>query len=163
MKSKKILIVSVILIAVTIFFLNLKSRQPDENSLETLSGIDSDNNGVRDDVQIWIEQKYSKPEKLKVAYTDYALVQQNLMRAIENNTLSSNHLQAKYNALDCLSFLQPRRLANDIALELDLITLNTSDRLETSKKEWELIDEVDNSVKVSELGSKCSERVKSTQ
>ncbi len=156
--NKKFLACFIIVIHIILSYSYIKydNTKTTKNIQHTLSGIDLDSDGIRDDVQEWISERFSKNSQLESAYKRYAIAQQNFMKSVENNSLTPKNLQDKYDTLDCLSFLQQDRTANDIVLELDLIILNTIERLEASQKEWSLVDGVDNSVKISEFESKCS-------
>lgn len=95
----------------------------------TLEGIDSDRDGIRDDVQRFITLTYSKPEDkpLRSALREYAAYQQ--QRLINSNNSMKVSLAVEYSktAVGCITYFQPTS-AVDILLDIDAQILNTEQR-----------------------------------
>ena len=96
----------------------------------TLAGIDSDGDGVRDDVQRYIGLSYPQSAKERAALTQAAL-------ALEDELIGSgNGVKEVGDALDCLSYTLMTsdadavegKKAHDVYLSLRAVVLNTPDR-----------------------------------
>jgi hypothetical protein len=96
----------------------------------TLSGIDSDGDGVRDDVQRYIGLTYPQSAKERAALTQTAL-------ALEAElTGNSNGTQQLTNAMDCVNYILMNsdadvaggKAARNVYLSLRAVVLNTADR-----------------------------------
>jgi hypothetical protein len=103
---------------------------PGEPGKTTLQGIDSDGDGVRDDIQRYIGLTYSQSAKERAALTQTAL-------ALEAQlTGTSAHTQQLDNAMDCLSSalmtsdadVVGGKIALDVLLSLQAVVLNTPAR-----------------------------------
>ena len=71
-----------------------------ENS-KTIAGIDSNTNGVRDDVEIYIYTNYSKPEEQK-ALMQFAKMEQNALLTVKTKEDVSNiYYPAMSKAISC--------------------------------------------------------------
>jgi hypothetical protein len=106
----------------------------------TLLGIDSDNDGIRDDVQRWINENLSnKPIELKLAYKQYAVAFQSSLPISndKNASIFASHTNLK--AQGCLYgvgellLVQPKELI-EIRTKIKLMFLNTKERIEASLK-----------------------------
>jgi hypothetical protein len=101
---------------------------PGEAGKQTLAGIDSDNDGVRDDVQRWIGlENYSVPTTLPVLSSYAALVQ----RFVVNVFDESAALKARDERVaisDCWDFLMPQDDGRALT-RIEILTLNTPSRL----------------------------------
>jgi len=97
----------------------------------TLAGIDSDNDGVRDDVQRWIVMTYSNSQKTRAALKQMAKAKQLvLLNAADQVNARANALVGD-KAAYCLSYVREQVLgisgsdAYDIKAEMRAIYLNT--------------------------------------
>jgi hypothetical protein len=71
---------------------------PGPAGLQTLAGIDSDRDGVRDDVQRWIAVTYPGSAKTRAALTQVAI-------ALEGEVVgTASSYQLLSNAIDCMNF-----------------------------------------------------------
>lgn len=100
---------------------------PGEAGKQTLLGIDSDNDGVRDDIQRYIYYTYPDEEKARLALTEVAKQFQILLTqsgdpiaALDNATKNARHLE-------CLYFIKGE-IAGDITTALRAEILNTRER-----------------------------------
>lgn len=90
----------------------------------TLAGIDSDNDGVRDDVQRWIALTYPHSQKTRAALTqDTKAMQQILLDAAYPIKSYKDALQDN-RAMQCLSYIRPNDFYHVLA-EHKAILLNT--------------------------------------
>lgn len=99
---------------------------PGEAGKQTLAGIDSDNDGVRDDVQRWIGLLYSDLPTASQVITRYAIVSQQMLGAGDTHTaLDINDIRRRASA--CWRYHYPQ--ANSVLEELKSVLLNTDQRL----------------------------------
>jgi len=120
-------------------------RLPPEPDLKinnsTFLGIDSNNNGVRDDVERWIYEKYGKMHPVNVAVgMEAAKVYQKI---IDSPKDAKNHNKVSFGILDCEEYLHydaPNSIKELILKEINneyfrkSIIFNTKDR----KKQYEI-------------------------
>jgi septation ring formation regulator EzrA len=117
---------------------NTDSTLPDQNS--TLLGIDSDKDGIRDDVQAWINTKYQNQPAVKQAANQFAKALQN---GIANKDNVSSSIAATYKKLDadtCLYETLVERGATDkqataVSEKLELMHSNTKERILAAQKQ----------------------------
>jgi hypothetical protein len=100
---------------------------PGEAGKATLAGIDSDNDGVRDDVQRWIALTYPNSAKTRAALTQGTInVQQALLYADDKeHSIQIATDNSRY--VECLTYIFPDD-APDIGAALLAETLNTDSR-----------------------------------
>jgi hypothetical protein len=102
---------------------------PGEAGKATIAGIDSDNDGVRDDIQRYIAQTHSNSEKTRAVLTQYAKVAQNALLDADDKELSIQHAEEWNRSIDCLDYVassyQDMSKKSD---ELDAVILNTDER-----------------------------------
>jgi len=100
---------------------------PGEAGKQTLLGIDSDNDGVRDDIQRWIYLTYPDNEKLRLGLSQYARgFQQILARGGDPEAVRELAAQSTRD-LDCLFYIIDA-VAVNISRELDARVVNTRER-----------------------------------
>jgi head-tail adaptor len=68
----KVFVVILLLSHLNVWAKGKEVPDPGEEGKKTLLGIDSDKDGVRDDVQIWINQQYSKSSNINNALRQQA-------------------------------------------------------------------------------------------
>ena len=96
----------------------------------TLAGIDSDNDGVRDDVQRWIVVTYPNSQKTRAALVqEVKLDQQFLLNAVDPN-ISLNIAKQMMRSEACLAYVQ-RQNFYDISRAFQAAFLNTYIRSKT--------------------------------
>lgn len=104
---------------------------PGEEGLLTIEGIDSDNDGVRDDVQIAIAKKYPSNTNAKLALTQFAKsLQHAFIAQINTDTQQRNNAFLEIiAATDCITFSTPSPWEDIIFIQM--IMENTEDRSQT--------------------------------
>lgn len=119
----------------------LKVRMPDQKvNNATLVGIDSDNDGIRDDIQIWIDENFNnKPSELKLAFKQYAIQVQSLLSASNDKAASIQATFATLKAQDCIYSVSDilalsTREQEETRKKIDLMYLNTKERIEKKLK-----------------------------
>lgn len=78
---------------------------PGEEGKKTLAGIDSDDDGVRDDVQRYIALTYPDSEKTRAGLTQYAKSVQGALLDADDKELSMKHEEKISKADDCIEFM----------------------------------------------------------
>lgn len=109
---------------------------PGETGKQTLAGIDSDGNGVRDDIQRYIAETYSKSTKQRAVLTQNALALEKIILDNENEAMTADNYRQLSVAKNCLGNIFMRDNADvDGGLEayaasrlLEARTLNTEER-----------------------------------
>ena len=104
---------------------------------KTLGGIDSDNNGIRDDVDDYINNTYTKPDE-KAAARQMARAYQNIL-LVDKNNLKAVYAVDKLigDAINCAIDVAPNTgILNDIKA----VTLNTKARVKEFFKYDDLLD-----------------------
>jgi hypothetical protein len=111
---------------------------PDPGNLGkvTLAGVDSNGNGVRDDVERYIAFTYPQSARQRASLTQFTIALQEEILGTGNDTLSRSNSEQVSNAVDCLNFtimssdadVVGVRTAYYIYLSLRATILNTPDR-----------------------------------
>jgi len=102
---------------------------PGEEGKATLEGIDSDGDGVRDDVQRYIALTYPDSEKTRAALTQGAITFQKVIMDAPNEVASLEHEPARAAVGDCLAYIHSSSIrAYEIEQELLAQMLNTDAR-----------------------------------
>lgn len=72
----------------------------------SLSGVDSNNNGIRDDVEIYIDVNFGSSMKLKEGLNQFALSMQKgiIANTVQESMLAGNSLSR---AMECLNYIAP--------------------------------------------------------
>jgi hypothetical protein len=96
-----------IILTITEFTSNLPPDPGPENDL-TLAGIDSDLDGVRDDVQRYIAFKYEDQEALKLALMDVARTKQLVVTQADDKEASRRNVTQSQRAFECIFYLVQR-------------------------------------------------------
>jgi len=102
---------------------------PGEAGKQTLLGIDSDNDGVRDDIQRWIYLTYPDNEKFRLGLSQYARgFQQILARGGDPEAVRRLAEQSMRDS-ECLFYIiDEDAVAVNISRELDARVVNTRER-----------------------------------
>lgn len=96
---------------------------------ETLLGIDSDNDGVRDDIQRYIHLTYPQEEKVRLALFQIAKNYQELLPNASIPEIAYKHFVKLTRSRVCLFFIKDDyRAAIDIRRALQAEILNTKER-----------------------------------
>jgi len=100
----------------------------------TLAGIDSDNDGVRDDVQRWIAMTFPNSQKTRAAVTQMAKAMQLMILNAADEANARKYSSAADSASFCISFVRGQILglrssdAYNLKRELEAVYLNTAVR-----------------------------------
>lgn len=78
---------------------------PGEAGKQTLEGIDSDNDGVRDDIQRWIVVNYLDSEKRRAALRQYVKIDQFFLVDADDKALSRMHAEERQRASICAYYV----------------------------------------------------------
>jgi hypothetical protein len=100
---------------------------PGKAGKATLEGIDSDNDGVRDDVQRWIALTYPDSEKTRAALIQFVRPQQDFLLDAKDKDGAIKAAQDRQKSIECLYYIRPED-AGDIISGLRAVTLNTRER-----------------------------------
>ncbi len=100
---------------------------PGEEGRATLEGIDSDGDGIRDDIQRFIALTHPDSEKLRAGLTQFTRVVQEALLVRDDKPLSLNASSRSDRAIECLYFLLSSGAA-DVINELHAEILNTVER-----------------------------------
>jgi len=100
---------------------------PGEVGKQTLLGIDSDGDGVRDDIQRWIYLTYPDEEKVHLALTQYAIDYQELLAQANDSDAALHHATRMMRDIECLSYIKGDN-SYDISADLKAQILNTRER-----------------------------------
>ncbi len=106
---------------------NLVSDPGDANN-QTVIGIDSDSNGIRDDVQRFIDINYWDDLIGKVILENSAVSLQNILQAPNSNQTVVNEMGSLLKVSRCFRSTH-QMSASDIEAEFYSVVLNTVDRL----------------------------------
>lgn len=101
---------------------------PGEAGKATIAGIDSDGDGVRDDIQRYIAQTYPDSEKARAVLTQYAKIIQKQILDADSKELSMQHADEGGRVMDCGDYLLDIDVYGKMSDELDAVTLNTDER-----------------------------------
>lgn len=102
---------------------------PGEAGEQTLLGIDSDNDGVRDDIQRYIYITYPREERVRLALFQTARVYQELLLHSDDPEIVHENVKKLYRSMDCLYYIKNGvDNAMDIDDELNAKILNTKER-----------------------------------
>lgn len=100
---------------------------PGEAGRETLLGIDSDLDGVRDDVQRYIYSTYPDDEKVRLALTQIAMEYQGILSDADDRDAAFRHATRMSRHGECLFYIQ-EELSLDTHAALKAVILNTKER-----------------------------------
>ena len=105
------------------------------NQTESLAGVDADANGVRDDVDRYIDTTYADKASadLNRAVRQYAKAVQSSLVDADSQTQSLAHATERFRALECLMAKRPREF-HTIFVDVRAQLLNTPSRSEAYLK-----------------------------
>lgn len=100
---------------------------PGEAGKQTLLGIDSDSDGVRDDIQRYIYFTYPDDEKVRLALTQIAMEYQGLLSQANDRNAAFNHATRMSRHGECLFYIQGEAsIETRAAIKAEI--LNTKER-----------------------------------
>ena len=95
---------------------------------KTVAGIDSDGDGIRDDIQRWINEKYADKPRTKMAIKQLAMSKQLDLISVSDKAQSIIAGRKMLDDLDCLSYVVGNEQLDNINREIKYKMLNTKDR-----------------------------------
>ncbi len=95
----------------------------------TLGGIDANTNGVRDDIERYIEKKYTEPAQRQAAMQTARAYQQMLLLDKRDPVAVTEAVVASTRAVDCVFDTFPGADGSQLSRELEAMSTNTKDRL----------------------------------
>jgi hypothetical protein len=129
-----------------------------KQAIETLAGVDADNNGVRDDVQKYIEQNYSNSLKSQKALLQFAKSVQETFTSLDAKTVVNNQAKAQ----NCMIYVfGPSEAEKKVGL-IEGLVINNPQRLSVWGKKLNDTPATPEAVPNSELASFCDFDVNST-
>lgn len=105
---------------------------PGKENDKTLMGIDSNNNNVRDDLEIFIYKEITKDEKLFRAYLNHTESELMMIKYSDDLEKLRFYLKQKRNDVECISSLVKR--VNLYPQEFSKRIYNTPERIRVGKK-----------------------------
>ena len=101
---------------------------PGEAGKQTLLGIDSDSDGVRDDIQRYIYFAYPDNEKVRVALSHIAIEYQKLLLQSDNREVASMHANKMARHGECLFYIMGEQ-SGDVRSALQAEIMKTEERI----------------------------------
>lgn len=97
---------------------------------ETIEGVDTNDNGIRDDIERWIALTYRDSEKTRLALTQAYYPLQNFMIHARDGDRDAvyNDMTALQRATECVYYVR-RNDANNLLEEIESLIINTSERV----------------------------------
>ena len=93
---------------------------PGEAGQATVEGVDSDRDGLRDDIQRYVELTHSDSAKTRAALTQFARVGQQFLLDANNEQASIGNAREEGRARACLYYVRP---SDATTLESELLSL----------------------------------------
>lgn len=113
---------------------SLQVANPGEEGTKTLLGIDTDNDGVRDDLQRYLNENYGDKYNTLMALRQYAKASQKVFRTLSNKNENIKAMKEELNALECLMAIEQPDIASQIRKNFTRNILNTQERMYSEKK-----------------------------
>jgi hypothetical protein len=113
---------------------SLEVSDPGEEGRKTLLGIDSDNDGLRDDIQRYLNEKYSTEANTKLAFEQFAKSYNEIISTVKNKEESIKASDKSLKALECVVGVVGINNAIYKTQEITRLILNTKERLIAEKK-----------------------------
>lgn len=105
------------------------ASQPANNTpSESLAGVDTNNDGVRDDVEQYINTTYANSAKTRNALRQSAKALQGAILDANDKRKSLQHAEETDRASDCIAYVRPNDYVQ-VAREMEARIANTDERL----------------------------------
>lgn len=112
-----------------------KVAAPDEReNNRTVKGVDSDNDGIRDDIQRWIDEEFSSQPDVRLGMRQIAIANQLELLTVANREQSIIASRKLLDSINCLGSIVGTDAATKYQREHDAKLLNTKDRLNANIK-----------------------------
>ena len=130
---------------------------PGEAGMETVAGIDSDTDGVRDDIQRYIALTYPDQPEVQRALKQYAKADQDYLLTGDDPVKARENALKVGDAIDCLFFKSPEN-ASKIFRKMHAESLNTKERILANDKMDSLLSgQVFPTAKIGEEAKSCDD------
>ncbi len=114
---------------------SLQVPVPDpKKNVATIAGVDSDNDGIRDDIQRWINEEFNSQPKVKMAMRQIAMGRQLDLLSVASKELSIVSSRKVLDNNHCIYSIMNPDVGHKLIKDLDSRLLNTKDRLEADIK-----------------------------
>jgi hypothetical protein len=128
---------------------------PGDEGRRTLAGIDSDSDGVRDDVQRYLGLTYPDSTSTRVVLSRHAAAIQKYMSGAQSPP-TLDDLKEVFRATNCVVYSIGADSASTAVPALESVAMNTSERFKAYLASWALVHELPPPPRESELASLCS-------
>lgn len=109
--------------------------QPDPKLVDaTIEGVDVNENGIRDDVELAIFKKYPNDAKIRAAELQYAMGLQVILTSVFNTETWSVATQRKGRGFGCVYDIAPEGQYKSLISEVEALVFNTSSREDTKNR-----------------------------
>ena len=112
----------------------------------TVAGIDKNNNGIRDDVELAIFAKYPNSAKIRAAELQYAMTEQMFLTDVNNTDTWKAVAEEDTRAYNCISLTYPRtnmdkyiQVTDGYSNEVEAWVFNTQARKDAKDKAFDFI------------------------
>jgi hypothetical protein len=113
---------------------SLEVSDPGEEGRKTLLGIDSDNDGLRDDIQRYLNEKYADSPNIRLALEQYAKTYKDVFSTLENKKANIEATNKTLDAIDCLFGIINSDQVSITRKEVKRRITNTQERFLADKK-----------------------------
>lgn len=120
--------------------IGLLPPDPGNDGKATLAGIDSDNDGVRDDIERYIWLTYPHSQKTRLALTSDAIAMQAALLSRGDPALASGASDALGRAAYCLWYIYDGPASFPVSNNVEALYLNTSERSRAYKAYFGLLN-----------------------
>lgn len=109
---------------------SLEVPDPGEAGRQTLAGIDSDNDGIRDDIQRWINEKYHNSPRSLAAAKQEARDAQTVMLSSNDKQKAIQAIFHSFDSMHCMESIIGFNVEYQFSHQLKARMENTRDRIE---------------------------------
>ncbi|MCK6594950.1 MAG: hypothetical protein L6Q33_07100 [Bacteriovoracaceae bacterium] len=113
--------------------LEVPMPDPKKNNA-TIAGVDTDNDGIRDDVQRWINEEFGDQPKVKMAMREAAILRQQSFLNVDDKNASILISKKRLDSNLCLYSIVGNDKGTKLLNGLKSLLLNTKDRIYTDIK-----------------------------
>ena len=125
---------------------NLPPQPYEPENDATVAGIDKNNNGIRDDVELSIFAKYPNSAKIRAAELQYAMTEQMFLTDVSNTDTWKAVAEEDSRAYNCISLTYPRtnmskyiQVTDGYSNEVEAWVFNTQARKDAKDKAFDFI------------------------
>lgn len=125
---------------------NLPPMPNKQENDATIEGVDVNNNGIRDDVELAIFEKYPNSARIRAAQLQYALTEQMFLTRVFNTETWKAVAEEDSRASFCVSLIHPRadlkefsKVIDQRIQEVEGLVFNTESRRQKKEKVFDFI------------------------